>query len=69
MDKASLNGKHGMEDLSSFQNDLAHDSAYCDTFFLQVALMKNIFWLGFTPNKAERSLQGMELQEKEVQKD
>ena len=27
------------------------------------------FKIGFTPSKAEQSLQGMELQEKEVQKD
>ena len=28
----------------------------------------NLFYLGFTPCKAEQLLQGMELQEKEVQK-
>ena len=43
MDKTSLNAKHGMEGLSSFQSVLAHDLVYCDPFSLQVALMKHIF--------------------------
>ena len=32
-------------------------------------LYTDFFWLGFTPCKAEQPLQGMELQEKEAQKD
>ena len=35
-------------------------------FILSIFL---IFWLGFTPCKAEQPLRGMELQEKETQKD
>ena len=34
MDKTSLNAKHGMKNLSSFQSFLAHDLAYWDLFFL-----------------------------------
>ena len=32
-------------------------------------ILFNFFYLGFTPCKAEQPLQGMELQEKETQKD
>ena len=32
-------------------------------------LIYNLFQLGFTPCKAKQSLRGMELQEKEAQKD
>ena len=39
----SLNAKHGMEVLSSFQSTFAQDLAYWDPFSLQVALMKHIF--------------------------
>ena len=69
MDKTSLNAKHGIEGLSSFQSVLAHDLAYWAPFFLQVPLMKHIFVLDFTPCKAEQPLQGMELREREAQKD
>ena len=43
MDETSLNAKHGIEGLSSFQSILANDLAYWDPFSLQVALMKHIF--------------------------
>ena len=69
MDKTSWNAKHGMESFSSFQSVLAHDLAYWPPFSLQVPLMKHIFVLDFTPCKAEQPLQGIELQEKEAQKD
>ena len=69
MDETSLNAKHGIECLSSFQSILANDLAYWDPFSLQVALMKHIFFkLGFTLCRAEQPLQDMELQEKESQK-
>ena len=65
-----MNGKCGIEGLSFFQSVLAHDLAYWDSFFLQVALMKHIFLkFEFTPCKAEQPMQGMELQEKEALKD
>ena len=65
-----LNAKRGIEGSSSFQKVLAHNLAYWDPFPLQIALIKLFFLkLGFTPCKAEQSLQGMELQEKEAQKD
>ena len=43
MDETSLNAKHRVKGLSSFQSALAHDLAYCNPFSLQVSLMKHIF--------------------------
>ena len=69
-DETSLNTKCGMEGLSSFKNVLGYDLEYWDPFSLQVAQMKHIFvQLGFTPCKTKQSLQDMELQEEEAQKD
>ena len=70
MDDTSLNANRGIEGLSSFQSVLAHDMAFWDPFSLLSAQIKHIFLkLGFTPCKAEQLLQGMELEEKEAQKD
>ena len=66
MNETSLNAKCEIRGLSSFPSALAHDLAYWDSY-LQVALMKHIFvLLGFPPYKTKRSLQGMELQEKDA---
>ena len=43
MDKTSLNPKHGMKGVISFQSVLAHDLEYWNPFSMQVALMKHIF--------------------------
>ena len=71
MTETSLSAKCGNEGLRFLQRVLAaHDLAYWDSFPLQVALMKYFFCqLGFNPCKAEQPLQGVELQEKETQKD
>ena len=44
-------------------------NTFLDTFSCRKCCKNFFFKLGFTPCKAEQPLQGMELQEKEAQKD
>ena len=46
MDQTSLNAKHGMEGLRSFQSVLAHDLAHWHPFSQQFVLMKHIVLIG-----------------------
>ena len=49
------------QEVVSFLKQKLYDVAFLKVFF-------SFFKLGFTPCKAEQSLQGMDLQEKETQK-
>ena len=69
MDETSLSTKCGIESLQLLSKFLCSLFGVLDPFSLKVALMKHIFKFGFTPCKAEQTLQGTELQEKEAQKD